>query len=96
MVIHNASSKPRRVTLRADLSTEHETTAPLKIRSPFFADTLAVSSRRLAYVRTFTVPPGDHAILFTCLAPKSGPSDPRNLVLRFENFRLEATSGTLP
>ena len=90
MVIHNSSSKPRRLTLSANLSTEHEETAPLKIGSPFFADTVAVSRRPLPYVRTFTLPPGDHAIVFTCLAPKSGPGDPRNLVLRFENFRLEA------
>jgi hypothetical protein len=90
MVIHNSSSKPRRLTLSAELSTEHEKAAPLKIRSRFFADTVAVSRRRLAYVRTFTVPPGDHAIVFTCLAPKSGPSDPRNLVLRLENFRVDA------
>src|ERR1017187_2768973 len=96
MVIHNSSSKPRRLTLSADLSTEHEKAASLKIRSPFFSDTMAVSRRRLTYVRTFTVPPGDHAIVFTCLAPKSGPGDPRNLVLRFENFRLEPTTGPLP
>jgi hypothetical protein len=96
MLIHNSSSKPRRLTLSADLSTDHEKPAPLKIRSPFFADAMRVSRRRLTYVRTFTVPPGDHAIVFTCLAPKSGPSDPRNLVLRFEHFRLEPASGPLP
>jgi len=90
MVIHNSSSKPRRLTLGADLSTEHENPASLKIRSSFFADTMVVSRRRLTYVRTFTVPPGDHTIVFTCLASRSSSGDPRNLVLRFENFRVEA------
>jgi len=89
VVIHNSSSKPRRVTLGAGLSTDHEKAAPLKIRSPFFNDTLSVSNRQVAYTRTFTAPPGDHTIAFTCMAPRSASPDPRNLVLRFDNFRLE-------
>jgi hypothetical protein len=98
VVIHNASSKPRRLTLSADLSTGHEKAAQLKIRSPFspvLNDTVAVSSRRLTYVRTFVAPPGDHTVVFTCLAPRTGAGrDPRNLVLRFENFRLEAAGAS--
>jgi hypothetical protein len=94
IVIHNSSSKPRRLTLSADFSTDHAKAAPLRIRCPFFDSTVAVSSRRLSYARTFTVPPGDHTIVFTCLAPKSGPaSDPRDLVLRIDNFRLEPAPG---
>lgn len=89
VVIHNSSSKPRRVTLSAGLSTDHEKAAPLKIRSPFFNDTMSVSNRQVAYTRTFTAPPGDHTIAFTCMAPRSASPDPRNLVLRFDNFRLE-------
>ncbi len=94
VVIHNSSSKPKRVTLSAELSTDHEKPAPLKIRSPFFSDTLAVSSHRVAYTRTFTAPPGDHTIVFTCMAPKSAAPDARNLVLRFDHFRLEPASGS--
>ena len=91
VVIHNSSSEPRRLTLSVDLSTGREKAAPLKIRSPFFEDTVAVSSHRLAYTRTFTVPPGDSTIVFTCLAPRSGVGkDPRNLVLRLGNFRLDS------
>jgi hypothetical protein len=89
LVIHNSSSKPKRLTLRADLLTDHEKAAPLRVHSPFFDDAVSVSRHRLNYARTLTVPPGDHTIVFTCLAPRSGPGDPRNLVLRFENFRLE-------
>jgi hypothetical protein len=96
MVIHNSSSQPRRVTLSTDFSTDHEKAAPLKIRSPFFNDTLGVSSHRVAYTRTFIVPPGDHTIAFTCMAPRSAAPDPRNLVLRFDHFRLEPASGLLP
>ena len=92
VTIHNSSSKARRMTLSADLSTGQEKAAPLKIRSPFFEDTVAVSDHRLAYTRTFMAPPGDSTIVFTCLAPRSGIGrDPRNLVLRFENFRLDST-----
>jgi hypothetical protein len=92
VVIHNSSSEPRRLTLSADLSTGQQKAAPLKIRSPFLEDTVAVSSHRLAYTRTFTAPPGDSTIVFTCLAPRSGiGKDPRNLALRFENFRLDST-----
>jgi hypothetical protein len=96
VVIHNSSSKPRRVTLSTGLSTDNEKAAPLKIRSPFFSDTLAVSNRQAPYTRTFTVPPGDHTIVFTCMAPRSTAPDPRNLVLRFDNFRLAPASGLLP
>jgi hypothetical protein len=93
VAIHNSSSKPRRLTLSVDLSTGQEKAAQLKIRSPFFDDTLAVSSHWLAYTRTFTAPPGDSTIVFTCLAPRSSIGrDSRNLVLRFENFRL----GSIP
>jgi len=93
VVIHNSSSKPTRLTLSADLSTGQQKAAPLKIRSPFFEDTVAVSSHRLAYTRTFMAPPGDSTIVFTCLAPRTGGGrDPRNLVLRFEDFRLEEAS----
>ena len=96
VVIHNSSSRPKRVTLSAELSTDREKTAPLKIRSPFFSDTLEVSNHRTAYTRTFTAPPGDHTIVFTCLAPRSAAPDPRNLVLRFDHFRLEPAGGLLP
>jgi hypothetical protein len=91
VVIHNSSSKPRRVTLSTGLATDNKNTAQLKIRSPLFSDNLAVSNRRLAYTRTFTAPPGDYTIVFTCLAPRSGVGkDPRNLVLRLGNFRLDS------
>jgi hypothetical protein len=98
VVIHNSSSKPKRVTLSTGLSTACEKAAPLKIRSPFFSDTLAVGNHRVAYTRTFTVPPGDHTIVFTCLAPKPVSPDPRNLALRFDNFLVEPASanGHLP
>jgi hypothetical protein len=90
VVIHNSSSKPRRLTLTADLSTDRDEAAPLRIHSPFFDNTVAVSRHRLTFSRTFTAPPGDHTIVFTCLASKANSSsDPRNLVLRFENFRLQ-------
>jgi hypothetical protein len=89
VVIHNSSSQPKRVTLSAELSTEHEKAAPLKIHSATIDDTVAVSRRPLDYVRTFTAPPGDQAIVFTCNAPRSGVGDPRNLVLRVEKFQLE-------
>jgi len=89
VVIHNASSQPKRVTLSAELSTEHEKPATLKIHSAAIDDTVPVSSHRLDYVRTFTAPPGDQAIVFTCNAPRSGVGDPRNLVVRIENFQLE-------
>ena len=98
VVIHNSSSKPRRVTLSTGLATDNKNTAQLKIRSPLFSDNLAVSNRRLAYTRTFTAPPGDYTIVFTCLAPRSASPDPRNLVLRLDNFRAEpaSASGPLP
>lgn len=96
VVIRNSSAKPRRLMLSADLSTDRETAAPLRIRSPFFDDIVAISRRRLTYARTFTAPPGDQTIVFTCQAPRSVTGDPRNLVLRFEHFRLEPASGPLP
>jgi len=89
VVIHNTSRQSRPLTLSAGLSTGQDKAAPLKIHSPFFDDTLEVSRQRLAYTRTFTVPPGDHTIAFSCRAARSGAPDPRNLVLRFDNFRLE-------
>ena len=89
VVIHNTSTQPRRLTLSAGLSTGYEKAAPLRIRSPFFEDTVAVSSHRLAYSRTFTVPPGDHTIVFTCRAPRLDVrGDPRDRVLRVDGFQL--------
>ena len=97
VVIHNSSSKPKRLTMSADLSTDRERAAPLRVRSPFFDSSVTVGRHQLFFARTFIVPPGDHTIVFTCTAPKSGSaSDTRNLVLRFENFRLEPASVPLP
>jgi len=90
VVIHNSSSRPRRLALSTTVSTGSEKPVPLTIRSPFFHETVAVSTRPLDYLRTFTVPPGDHTIVFTCTAPRiDRPDDPRNRVVRFENFQLD-------
>jgi len=96
VVLHNSSTVAQGVALSADFSTGYDQAASLTIRSPFFTDDLTVSRRKLPYARTFAVPPGDHTIVFTCKAPRvTAANDPRNLVLRIENFSLKPAPDVL-
>jgi len=97
LVIHNPYPEPRRVTVRADLSTGHAEPAPVVIRSRISSDRLAVNSIPRTYVSTLVLLPGENSLDFSCRAPRAeAPKDPRTMVLRFDHFSVESDGKALP
>jgi hypothetical protein len=95
LVIRNQSTKTKRVILNAEFSTGHDSSAQLHIHSPLFDETFAVNSYARSYARTLVLPPGEHTIGFACDAAKAdAPADPRTMVLRIDQFHVEAGEPT--
>jgi hypothetical protein len=97
LVIRNPYPEPRRVTVRAELSTGHEEPSPVIIRSQASSDRINVNAIPRAYVSTLVLFPGENTLDFSCRAPKAeAPNDPRTMVLRFEHFSVESDGKALP
>lgn len=93
----NLSGRPKAVRVRAACRTGFDALAWLRIDGPSFTERLQVSARQGELARTFTLPPGEHVLTFTCDAPPR-PVPPGNpvMVFRVENFTLEEVKGAPP
>jgi hypothetical protein len=62
----------------------------LWIDGPSFTEHLQITGGRdYSFRKTFTLPPGRHAITFLCDGTKlDAPMEPRALVFRVHNFRI--------
>jgi phosphoglycerol transferase len=88
--IINKSSKERQVSLRMGISTGYTEQAKLSIKSDILNEVLVVNSIETEYIKNLTIPPGNHVIEFLCDARRvDAPSDPRYLVFRINNFRID-------
>jgi hypothetical protein len=91
LTLRNQSAKTQRVVLSAALSTGHDSPAALNIQSVLFHQTIRINSYPRNYTRLVDLPPGDHAINFSCDAPKAeAPTDPRTMIFRIDRFHAEA------
>ncbi|MFN0122698.1 MAG: hypothetical protein ACKV2V_19545 [Blastocatellia bacterium] len=95
MDIVNDSKQTRQVTLETVLSAGRD--AVVKIESPFFSEEVNINQAGVSFSRALTIPPGRHVFRFSCYAPRViAPMDPRILVLRVQNFRLNAALAAMP
>ena len=72
------------------ISTGYTEQAKLSIKSDILNEVLVVNSIETEYIKNLTIPPGNHVIEFLCDARRvDAPSDPRYLVFRINNFRID-------
>ncbi len=65
-------------------------TGTLEIRSPFWQEKVAVTTKPTPYSKSITVPPGEHLIRFQCDAPRTPvPNDDRTLIFHVNNFVMK-------
>ena len=61
----------------------------LTIESSLVNENLEINNSGYRYEREITVPPGSHAIRFSCDAERvDAPTDPRYLVFRIDDFQM--------
>lgn len=85
--ITNGSARPRQVKLETSFSTENDAT--LWISGDLLNEQLKTGQKPLPFAKTFTIPPGKHAIHFRSDARRVlAPGDFRYLVFKMSNFKL--------
>jgi phosphoglycerol transferase len=88
--IRNSTGRARTVTLEMGLSSADANPSNLWIDGPSFAEHVQIiaGGDRL-FRKSFTLPPGRHAITFRSDGKKlDAPLEPRTLVFRVHNFRI--------
>jgi phosphoglycerol transferase len=91
--IRNSSPRAKKVTVEMSLATGYDEFSPLRIDSPWFTEKLAVNATRQVVSKSVVIPPGGSVIKFESEAKRvKAPGDPRTLVFRIMNFRLEEAS----
>ncbi len=87
--IYNTSQRPRRVTLEMSFVSGYEQFDDLII-SGLISDQLKTNSTPIFYSKTITVPPGTSIVKFVSTGRRvDAPLDPRVLVFRIENFKMQ-------
>lgn len=85
--ITNGAAQPRQVRLETAFSTEND--ANLWISGDLLSDQLKTGQKPLPFTKTFTIPPGKHAIHFRSDARRVlAPGDFRYLVFKMSDFKL--------
>lgn len=88
----NSSGMQKTVVISMSFATGQREPASLNVTAPGFSERLTVSQENSAYSKAVKLPPGTAVIKFTCDAKRVvGPSDPRTLVFRVNNFTLKET-----
>lgn len=86
--IENTMARARQVTLQMAISGANA--GKLQITGPLLNENLSVTTAAIPITKSLTIPPGKHAIHFVCDAQSvAAPHDPRVLVFRVNNFKLE-------
>jgi len=86
----NPSPEAVSVVLHMTLVSGQPRAARLVIESPLLADELEVDDRGTFLAEPLTIPPGTHAMRLRCdAAPFTANGDPRPLVFRVQNLRVE-------
>jgi hypothetical protein len=85
--LENSFVRPRRIQIEMTLSTANP--GKLRFSSPFFNAELSLDNQPQPFSQSFELPPGKHSILFFCDSQRAqATQDPRELVLRVNNFKL--------
>ena len=89
LIINNTSNKDRKFTISAEFFTGYPELSNLMIEGNLINEDLGISNAGYRYEKEIIVPPGSHAIRFSCDAETiDTPTDPRDLVFRIENFQM--------
>lgn len=89
LYLYNTSQRPRRVSLEMSFVSGYEQFDDLII-SGLISDQLKTNSTPVLYSKTITVPPGTSTIKFVSSGRRvDAPLDPRVLVFRIENFKMQ-------
>ncbi len=87
MMLVNRTSGDQQVKMEMILAANSD--GAVEVRSPFFTEKMKVDWDGRKFSRTFTLPPGEHAIRFFCDSRRIlPPNDFRELVFSVENFEL--------
>ena len=75
--------------MTAHFFTGYSELSNLTIESNLVNESLEINNSGYSYEKEITVPPGSHAIKFSCDAKRiDAPTDPRYLVFRIANFQM--------
>jgi hypothetical protein len=89
LIINNTSDKDRKFVMIADFFTGYPELSNLKIESTLVNENLKINISGYHYEKEIIIPPGSHAIKFSCDAERvDAPADLRYLVFRVENFQM--------
>ena len=89
LIITNNSNTERKFIMTADFFTGYPEFSNLTIESKVVTENLEINNSGYRYEKEITVPPGSHAIKFSCDAKRvNAPTDPRELVFRTANFKM--------
>jgi hypothetical protein len=89
LIINNTTNKDRKFIMIADFFTGHPELSNLKIESTLVNENLKINISGYHYEKEIIIPPGSHAIKFSCDAERvDAPADLRYLVFRVENFQM--------
>lgn len=90
LVLNNPAERPRTVKLEMSFATGQPQENNLFLSGSLLSEQLKISANPRFYTKTLSVPPGNHVIKFACDATRvDAPLDPRVLVFKIENFRLQ-------
>jgi hypothetical protein len=89
LIINNTSNTERTFVMSARFSTGYPELSNLTIESSLVNENLQINNSGYRYEKEITVPPGSHAIKFSCDAERvESTLDPRYLVFRIDNFEM--------
>jgi len=89
LIINNTSNTERKFIMTAHFFTGYSELSNLTIESNLVNESLEINNSGYSYEKEITVPPGSHAIKFSCDAKRiDAPTDPRYLVFRIANFQM--------
>jgi len=89
LIINNTSTKHRKFIMTAHFFTGYPELSNLTIESNLVRETLEINNSGYIYEKEIVVPPGSHAIKFSCDAERiDAPTDSRYLVFRIKDFQM--------
>ena len=90
MIVSNGGEATRNVRLCLSARTGRPESAQLTLSSDIGSQAWTIGATPQAFTVVLAVPPGDHKVTFACDGtPAYAPADPRALVWRMDDFRLE-------
>jgi phosphoglycerol transferase len=88
--VYNGSQRERKIAIQMSLKTGYNEISNLTVKGPFFSENIKISSEGGFFSKTITITPGKLVIQFRSDAKRvNAPQDPRYLVFRVINFRLQ-------